>query len=431
MSNSYTLIELMRQVKSLIDITFESPLWVVAEINNLTEHRNGHCYLELVQKAANSDNIIAQSRAVIWANNLVYIKKYFEGVTKTKLQRGISVLVKVSIDFHEVYSISLNIKDIDPNYTIGDLERRKKEMIQQLTDDGVINMNKNLDLPMVIKNLAIISSKTAAGYEDFMNHLKNNKYGFQFNATLFQSDMQGLRTENSVINAISSIYTQISDFDVVVIIRGGGSKTDLSYFDNYNIASHVAQFPIPVLSGIGHDRDESVTDIVSHKNFKTPTAVADFIIEYNLMFENYLNNIYTEIIRNVKDYLKNSALYISNTSLKIIKSRDFIQKKIQINEEKYYKLKNILANKYNNENLKLSLYHEKIKQKTKNYLEKNKQKLENYEQKTDLINPTNILKRGYTITKLNGKILKNKDFPQKDDELETINFNNTIKSIVV
>ncbi|MDR2835791.1 MAG: exodeoxyribonuclease VII large subunit [Bacteroidales bacterium] len=451
--STYSLLELMREVKLSLNSKFSTPIWIVAEINNLTEHRNGHCYLELIQKANNTDNIIAQTRAVIWSSQYLYVKKYFEGVTKKNLQRGIKVLVKISIDFHELYGFSLNITDIDPNYTLGDLEKRKQEIIEQLKEAGVFEMNKMLDIPSIIQKIAIISSETAAGYEDFTNHLKKNNYNYQFNYTLFQSDLQGNNTEKSILNSLNNIFEKIENFDVIVIIRGGGSKTDLSYFDNFNIAFAVAQVPIPILSGIGHDRDESVTDMVANKNFKTPTAVADFIIENNRIFENYIENTYEEIISTARNLLKKEELKLSNFGFKILKIRELFAEYLKNNDRKYNKLVSILNQKLNseknklgkinyslkfsindnfqNQNLKILNIQTKLKRGMGDFLNNNFQKLKNTEQKINLIDPKNVLKRGYTITKLNGKSIKENDLVEINDEIETITYNKILKSKII
>ena len=233
--NSLTLIELNQKIKSSIEHTFDSTIWLVAEINSINKHRSGHCYLEFIQKASDYDQIIAKARATIWATQYRMIESYFYSVTGSNLQEGIKVMVRVSVDFHELYGMSLNVRDIEPSFTLGDLEKRKKEIIDKLESEGVIDMNKELELPLAIQRIAVISSSGAAGYEDFVHQLDKNKYGYGFSTTLFEADMQGKRTEETIVQALSDIFDSEKDFDVVTILRGGGSKSDLSFFDNYNI----------------------------------------------------------------------------------------------------------------------------------------------------------------------------------------------------
>lgn len=453
-NSSYTLIELLRQIKETVNTVFSPDIWVRAEINNITEASSGHCYLELIQKAQNSDAVIAQCRASIWSTNYSYIKRYFESITKTEFKKGIIVLVKVSVDFHEKYGFSLNIRDIDPNYTVGDLVRQKNEVIEKLKKDKVFDMNKSLELPLVIQSIAIISSATAAGYEDFVNHITKNKYNLKFNLKLFQADMQGAKTEETVIMALDKIFEDNeNNFDIVAIIRGGGSKTDLSYFDNYNIANSVAQFPIPVFSGIGHDRDESVVDMVSNSNFKTPTAVADFIIENNLAFENYLESLHDNIVSFSQKIINDNNNRLVNFNLRILKVRDLLNDEIEKNnylskrllvaskdffnrsnnkiEESKNKLKLLLYQKINDENNKIISYNEKLLSSNKNYFDLQNTILNNLEMKIKLMDPQNILKRGFSISKINGKVISAETIISSGDILDTITADKTIESIVI
>jgi len=339
-----TLLELNKSIKKNVELSFNSPIWVIAEINNITIHRSGHCYLEFIQKSKDSNKIVAQARGTIWSSQFHFISSYFKSVTDKNLEKGLCVLVQVSVDFHEIYGFSLNVRDIDPSYTLGDLEKQKKEIIEKLVSEGVFDMNKELVLPAVIQNIAVISSSGAAGYEDFVNQLSSNKHEYAFNTTLFDANMQGTNTEVTVIKALNNIFEQSQNFDIVAIIRGGGSKSDLSYFDNYNIAYRITQFPLPVFSGIGHDRDESVADMVSHTKLKTPTAVANYIIDYNLLFESEIRNCYHEIIKQTRDILKTHEMYLAGMSLGILKIKDKLSLSTERLNKLYYKLKN----SYNN-----------------------------------------------------------------------------------
>lgn len=449
---SLTLLELNEKIKSLLNTSFDSPVWIVAEINNINHHRSGHCYLELVQKSEFSDKIIAQMRATIWATQYRFISAYFQSVTERKLEKGMSVLIRVSVDFHEIYSISLNVREIEPSFTLGDLEKRKKEIIDKLIQDGVFDMNKLLHFPEVIQKIAIISSSSAAGYEDFVNQIENNKYNYKFKLSLFEANMQGAGTEESVLEALNEIHENIENFDVVAIIRGGGAKSDLSYFDNYNIAYHVCQFPIPVIAGIGHERDESVTDMVAHTKLKTPTAVANFLIEYNNVFETDVLEIYNSILAKTQDLMRYQEMYLAGISLKIYKVKDVLNKNMENCNKSFYKLKNNYLqiiqkneNRLDNdlENLKLFTnrqFHiannhlesslENLKKNTKLLVSKNELKLQSLETNIRLANPENVLKRGFSITKINGKIITENTTIKLNDELETITYSNKITSNV-
>jgi exodeoxyribonuclease VII large subunit len=296
MIQKFTLLELNKDIQEKIKLNFPNEVWVVAEISELNVNRNGHCYIELIEKDVITDNIISKARATIWAFTYRMLRPYFENTTGHQLSPGIKILVQVNIEFHELYGLSLNITDIDPNYTIGDLAQKKTEILKKLEDEGVLHMNKEISFPTVPQKIAIISSDSSAGYQDFINQLTNNSFEYKFYTKLFPAVMQGLQAEESIINSLEKIYEYESFFDVVVIIRGGGSQSDLSCFNNYLLAANIAQFPLPVITGIGHDKDESIVDIVAYKKLKTPTAVAEFLIEKVSEFENNLNFLKESIL---------------------------------------------------------------------------------------------------------------------------------------
>jgi len=262
MEEQLSLSELNSLVKEALQLAFPEQLWVVAEIGELKVNRTGHCYIELVEKDNITNEISARARATIWSWQFRFIQPYFETTTGQALTAGLKVLISVSVEFHEVFGYSLNIKDIDPNYTLGDMARRRAEIIRKLEDEGIIDMNKEIPLPEIPSRIAIISSPTAAGYEDFMNQLANNEAGYKFYTRLFPSTMQGTDAPKSIIAALNSIFEIETMFDVVVIIRGGGSQMDLNCFDDYDLAVNISQFPLPVLTGIGHEKDESIADLV-------------------------------------------------------------------------------------------------------------------------------------------------------------------------
>lgn len=268
-----TLTELQSAIRTLLDDAFAEPLWVSAEIADMKVNASGHCYMELVEKDEAADGIArSQARAVIWRSQYMRIAGRFEAESGQRLERGMVILVRVSVNYHELYGLSLQITDIDPSYTLGDMERRKQQTIAQLKADGVWDMNRETAMPPVVQRIAVISSSTAAGWQDFRNELARS--GYAFTVELFDSVMQGAASEESIIGSLERIAEVQEQFDAVVIIRGGGSVNDLNCFNAYRLAAHVAQFPLPVITGIGHDKDVSVADMVAHTSLKTPTAVA-------------------------------------------------------------------------------------------------------------------------------------------------------------
>ena len=275
--HNLTLLDLQRMVRHTLESRFNEPLWISAEISELKVNRSGHCYLNLVEKGATDGAPRAEARAVIWRSAYTPMVSMFEAATGATLRAGLRVLVRVMVSYHEIYGFSLQIIDLDPRYTLGEVERRRRETIARLQDEGVWDMNRELELSRPTLRIAIISSDTAAGYQDFMNELRRSIY--RFKTTLFRSLMQGDAAEESIISALHAIAEREEEFDVVAIIRGGGSTSDLALFDSYLIATHVAQFPLPIFSGIGHDKDISVVDMVAHTALKTPTAVATRLIE--------------------------------------------------------------------------------------------------------------------------------------------------------
>lgn len=272
-----TLRELQHRVKSALEGQFALPVWVSAEISEIKVNYSGHCYLELVEKGGDNGVPTAQARAVVWRSHYPRISGYFEAETGQRLSSGIRILAKVLVTYHELYGFSLQITDIDPSYTLGDMERQRQQTIAQLQQDGVWDMNREAPMPAVVQRIAIVSSANAAGYQDFRKELEKSPY--RFSLTLFDAFMQGAAAEESIVEALCSVAGQLEKFDAVVLIRGGGSASDLNCFNAYRLCSHVAQFPLPVVTGIGHDKDTSVADMVAHTALKTPTAVAGWLVE--------------------------------------------------------------------------------------------------------------------------------------------------------
>ncbi len=437
-----SLLELSKEIKNTIHNKFNDSYWVVAEISEIREVRNGHCYLEVIEKDEVKDIIVAKMRANIWAYTYRMMKPYFESVTGQNLSAGLKIMVRASVDYSEQYGISLNIRDIDPTYTLGDVAKQRQITLNRLREDGVINMNKELNIPLVPQKIAIISSPTAAGYEDFCNQLNNNEYSYKFYTKLFPAVMQGNQAEESIVDALNNIFEYEDFFDVVVIIRGGGSTSDLMCFDNYWIAYNIAQFPIPVLSGIGHERDESIVDYVAHTRLKTPTAVADFLINKLLSFEEHLMALNEEVVYNARRILDNSKNFLDTVSnhLKPLVDNYILQNNQELNylslnfKNKVHNLINLNNNNLNNLSYNLLISSKSIINKNKlninnittelkgvcnNFINNEKNKLLIYDKTIDLINPQHILNKGYSITYVNNKVVKSKNDVKKGDVITT------------
>lgn len=276
-SQFITLRELQRRVKSALEGQFALPVWVSAEISEIKVNYSGHCYLELVEKGGDNGVPTAQARAVVWRSHYPRISGYFEAETGQRLAAGIKILAKVLVSYHELYGFSLQITDIDPSYTLGDMERQRQQTIAQLQQEGVWDMNREVPMPAVVQRIAVVSSVHAAGYQDFCQELEKSPYRFE--VSLFDAFMQGEAAEESIVAALCAVAERTEDFDAVVLIRGGGSRSDLNCFNAYRLCAHVAQFPLPIVTGIGHDKDTSVADMVAHTALKTPTAVAGWLVE--------------------------------------------------------------------------------------------------------------------------------------------------------
>ncbi len=437
-----SLYELNNNIKEQLKEAFPTTYWVVAEISEIRTVRSGHCYLELIEKDTDSDQIKAKARATIWAFTYRMLKPYFETTTKQTLSAGLKVLVKVSVEFQEVYGYSLNIKDIDPTFTLGDIARKKLEVIQQLQEDGVMEMNKELELAEVPQTLAVISSPTAAGYEDFVNQLDNNSEGYKIYHKLFPAIMQGDDAEDSIIAALERIYAHEDVFDAVILIRGGGSTADLMCFDAYNLAFNLAQFPIPVLTGIGHERDESVADMVAHTRLKTPTAVAEFIIERISLFDAYLLDLQEQFMSDTKHLITNEShrLELAAQRFQPVVNK-VITKKKQYQIDAAHRLDFTVKSYFDKQQSFFSHVKESVHYLTKKQIRSNHQQLQfkatqlkletrayinNLQQRlklatrtVELCNPNNVLERGYSITYHDNQLVKTLNNLHPGDELMT------------
>src|SRR5690554_5168483 len=441
MEKRLTLFELNTNIKNAISTAIPNQVWVMAEISELKENRNGHCYIELIEKQ--DQEIIARARANIWSYTYRILKPYFETTTGQAFTCDIKVLVKATVEFHPTYGLSLNIKDIDPAYTIGDMLLHRREIIERLHKEGVFDMNKELDLPLVPQNIAVISSGTAAGYQDFINQLDMNVRGFKFYTRLFKAYMQGTHAAPSIISALENIYKYENLFDVVVIIRGGGATADLSSFDNYNLAFHITQFPLPVITGIGHEKDDTIIDLVAHTRLKTPTAVAEFLITGAESFYDNLIQLEEEIVEITRQSIDNKkeklddlateiqslvAGFVDLKSKQLSKTGNLFQQQVNLYSfRRKYELNKLghmlqsLLSVWKVQHLnKLNLAAESIERKTREAIQKahtelkqtteqckhlitgklnkEQERINTNENNIRLLNPQNVINRGYTLT---------------------------------
>lgn len=437
-----SLEELNKEVQGVIQRGFPGSVWVTAEISELRVNRSGHCYLELVEKSEQEERLKAKARGIIWSFTYQMIRPYFETVTGQALTSGIKIMALVNVQFHELYGFSIIVKDIDPQYTLGDMARRKMEILQKLEEEGVIDMNKQIPTPSVFQKLAVISSSNAAGYRDFIDQLENNGYGYVFYHKLFPAVMQGNETEPSIIEALEHIFKYEDFFDGVVIIRGGGAKSDLNAFNNYQLGNHIAQFPLPVLTGIGHERDESVVDLVAHTKLKTPTAAAEYLVSQMHDFEQMLLNYQNRFLEFVDQYITdkkqdiNEQTYRLKTAVNttLINQRHhlgtasdrlqlFVRQYLASEKKQLDDFTKDLQTKtkitlQSNEN-RLNAYTARCQNGVRHYMTQRKHQLELHENTLKYLDPKNVLKRGFSITLHNNKVVKNVADLQHNTEVET------------
>lgn len=445
-----SLSQLSSIIKDIVNISLSQPIWVRGEISELRENRNGNCYLELIEKDSLSDKILAKFRAIIWDRTYRMLKPYFEQTTQSELKAGINVLVMVKVEYSDVYGISLYIMDIDPTYTVGNMEMRRAMVIQQLTADGVFEMNKELDFPLVPQRIAVISSETAAGYEDFCNQLNQNEWGFKFSVKLFKAYMQGDMAESSIIEAMEKI--PLNKFDVLVITRGGGSRSELSCFDSYNLTNNVCQFPLPVIAAIGHERDTSVVDLVAHTSVKTPTAAAAFIIERVAQYWRNMQAMFEQVIENAQYKLEQEFQFIEQSAKTVLGVGNILNLKKQQLMHLTEKVQWSAKNSVKEQNQHLTSLHLHFKILSRNALQRQQKRLDNiakdffYHSKSvlkfslqsvshiekviDAYNPKHVLKKGYSITLKNGKIVKSIHNIKSGEEITTILKDGKLSSIV-
>ena len=387
MNKSYALSQLNKMVRDAIDMQLPDEYWVEAELSECREH-NGHCYLELIEKDEHTNTPVARASAKCWRQTWLMVKPYFERTTGEPLRTGMKVLLKVYAQFHEAFGFSWIVTDIDPNYTLGDMARKRLEIIRQLKEEGVFDLQRELRIPLFAKRIAVISAENAAGYGDFCDQLENNDYGFHFHLQLFPAVMQGNRVGESIIAALERIYALTASFDVVVIIRGGGATADLSGFDTLALAENVAQFPLPVITGIGHERDESIIDMVAHTRVKTPTAAAALLIDHLRQVLERINSAQQRITTAIFQRIANQKMRLTNlqTLLPALVQRNLAEARHRI------EMLEVLLKSHD---------------------------------------PQRLLSRGYSITLLNGRAVRDPQQLKAGDVLETRVEKGTIKSTVL
>lgn len=369
----YSLLELCEWIQEVVENELPDRYWVRAEIASMSVR--GHCYMELVEKSENGI-LAAKMRATCWSNVYALLSAYFAQETGQSLHVGLQVLLEVSVEYHAVYGLSLNVWSIDPTYTLGDLAKQRQATIRQLTEDGVMELQRALEVPSLPRRVAVISSVDAAGYGDFCDQLKHNRFGFAFVTQLYPAVVQGDTAARSIINALGAIAAQEEEWDVVVIIRGGGASTDLSCFDDYMLASHCAQFPLPIVAGIGHTRDVSVVDMVVHTSVKTPTAAAEWLVER-------------------------------------------VAEQVERVDGLQLRLERAVRGAVNKEKNRLVVYHQRIMSAVYQALAREKGRLNLWQKTVELHSPERIYRMGYSLTTVNGKVVRGAQDVAKGDVIET------------
>ena len=426
-----SLYELNSLVRDVIDMSLPDSYWVEAELSEAREGYGGHCYLELIEKDERSNTPIAKAHASCWRNRWMLIKPHFERVTGQRLHAGMKVLLKVHAQFHENYGFSWIVDDIDPTFTVGDMARKRMEIIGILKEEGVFELQKELQLPMFCQRIAVISSATAAGYGDFCNQLADNDYGLQFCTRLFPAIMQGEGVEQSIIAALNQIDAEWEQWDCVVIIRGGGATSDLSGFDTLALAENVANFPLPIITGIGHERDESVLDMISFQRVKTPTAAAAFLI-------NHLTEVYAKvmdaqetIVNEVKHRVQMEKMRLERLSKSIPTLFSLVKTKQSSHLDRLMEhLGSTVQVKIANAQRKLAILSSNIQPVLERKMMTEQHRLQMLSQRAKSQDPEHLLKRGYSITLYGGKAVKNADLLRQGDMIETRFAEGTVRSEV-
>lgn len=407
--SSISLSELTGRIGAAIRLNFGKPVWVRAEVNELRVN-GGHCYMELVEKSEQADSVVAKCRATCWAPTFRLLKPYFEQATGQELRAGLQVLIAVTVDFHNVYGLSLNVRDIDPVFTVGELAARHQQILRQLEADGVADMNKLLPMPVPAQRVAVISSPTAAGYEDFCNQLRGNRFGYAFHVRLFPATMQGDGAAPSIIAALDEIYASVDRYDVVVIIRGGGATTDLAAFDSYDLALNCTQFPLPIVAGIGHQRDVSILDMVAHTSVKTPTAAAEFLIGNLRQADERVTDAHMAVMRIWHNRLEREQHHLERARLRI---------------------RHALQNRRARRAFYIERQAARLRAAVKMRLAQQENRLRLLEERIKTYSPAFLLQRGCTFTTLHGKRLTSAAGLKPGDRLRTYFPDGAVDSEVV
>lgn len=427
-----SLYELNARVRHSLEAGLPDEYWLQAELSDVRANSSGHCYLEFVQKDPRTHALVAKARGVVWANVFRILKPYFEQATGQAFCSGLQVLVQVTVSFHELYGYSLTVQDIDPTYTLGDMARRRREILKQLEEEGVLTLNKELEMPVLPRRIAVISSATAAGYGDFCHQLQHNPRGFFFHTELFPALMQGERVEESVLDALDRINGRIEEFDVVVIIRGGGATSELSCFDSYLLAAACAQFPLPVITGIGHERDDTVLDCVAHTRVKTPTAAAEYLIDRMDEAATMLDTLSQRLHKAIRSRLEQEQWRLESCRHRIPTTVTSRLKR------EHYRLENCKSRipsaavkrvadaKFSLHTLRTTLTHA-----SGLLLQRRHHQLELLQQRLADASPERLLARGYSITLKDGKAVKDASLLQPGDEIKTRFFRGETTSVII
>lgn len=451
---SVSLKEYLTRVRLAVAAGVDPDVWVRAEISELKVNGSGHCYLTLIEKEESGRmNVCAKASAIIWANAYRMMSVMFESVTHEKLQPGMTVLVRVSPNFHEAFGFSLLVTDIDPTFTLGDMARRRQDVIDRLKADGVWDMNRELPFPELPQRIAVISSETAAGFGDFINQLEQNQRHFKFYWRLFPAIMQGADAPISIMEALDSVFEVQERFDVVAIVRGGGASADMLAFDDYDLTSSCAQFPLPVLSGVGHERDTCVLDMVAYQRCKTPTAVGAFLVEcmeqqYARLCnaEQLLQTDACQLLRQEQNRMAEYvyaitksvplALMEAKNTLMAVSSSLNVATSNRCHREQS-KLENVISTLRNDVRLKSQTANQMIDMETTriqnaltNLFFTRQNKLELLAQKVELLSPMTLLKKGYSLTLKNGKMVRSAEELKPGDVLETMLADGRVTSVV-
>lgn len=404
--STYSLLELNQYIRRVISLNFDEPLWIECEIGQASLSR-GHWYLDLIQKEENT--IVAQCQAAMWANVYFFLKRKSPVPPEDILKQGAAVKLKVNVDYHERYGLKLIIEDIDSSFTIGQLEMQRLAILKEIKDRGLIRKNAETHLPVVLQRLALISSGRAAGYQDFIKHLQDNVFGYDLQIELFESAMQGQQVEMEMLSCLEMIENRLDEFDTVAIIRGGGGRMDLAAFDNLTLAVKVAHYPIPVLIGIGHEIDQSVLDLVAHHSLKTPTAVADFIIERNANFESELEEIGAWIKKEAYQRIRTEGSKLSDLS---------------------HFLNHAVRSRILNEGNRLTHAKMMIRQTTKHLSKMQEHRIGFLETVLKAIDPDQVLARGYSITSHEGQTITTIAMLKEGMKIQTTLIDGNINSTV-